>query len=55
MYRDPSRPIAERVADLIDRMTLEEKVAQLCGCWPYELLTPAGLDAERMKSPDWPA
>ncbi|MBN2100148.1 MAG: glycoside hydrolase family 3 C-terminal domain-containing protein [Dehalococcoidia bacterium] len=50
MYKDPSRSIAERVADLIDRMTLEEKVAQLCGCWPFELLTPAGLDSERMKS-----
>jgi beta-glucosidase len=29
LYRDPDQPIAERVADLIDRMTLEEKVAQM--------------------------
>ncbi len=50
MYKDPSRPIAERVGDLIDRMTLEEKVAQLCGCWPFELLGQEGLDSERMKS-----
>ncbi len=50
MYKDPSRSIAERVSDLIAQMTLEEKVAQLCGCWPYELLSPAGLDPERMKS-----
>ena len=50
MYKDPSRPIAERVGDLIDRMTLEEKVAQLCGCWPFELLGREGLDSERMKS-----
>ncbi|MBI4026951.1 MAG: glycoside hydrolase family 3 C-terminal domain-containing protein [Verrucomicrobia bacterium] len=29
IYPDPDRPIAERVADLISRMTLEEKVSQL--------------------------
>jgi beta-glucosidase len=28
-YQDPSRPLAERVADLVGRMTLEEKVSQL--------------------------
>lgn len=50
MYKDPSRSIAERVSDLIDRMTLEEKVAQLCGCWPFELLGREGLDSERMKT-----
>ena len=50
MYKDPSRSIAERVNDLIDRMTLEEKVAQLCGCWPFELLGGECLDSERMKS-----
>ena len=50
MYKDASRSIAERVSDLIAQMTLEEKVAQLCGCWPFELLSPAGLDPERMKS-----
>jgi len=50
MYKDSSRSMAERVSDLIDRMTLEEKVAQLCGCWPFDLLGPKGLDAKRMKS-----
>lgn len=29
-YRDPDRPIAERVDDLVGRMTLDEKIAQLC-------------------------
>jgi beta-glucosidase len=29
MYRDPSLPIKERVADLVTRMTLEEKVLQM--------------------------
>jgi len=28
-YKDPSRPVAERVADLLGRMTLEEKVSQM--------------------------
>lgn len=32
-WRDPSRPVAERVADLLGRMTLEEKLAQLVGMW----------------------
>jgi beta-xylosidase len=32
-WRDPSRPAAERVADLLARMTLEEKVAQLGSAW----------------------
>jgi beta-glucosidase len=32
-YRDPGRPVDERVADLLERMTLEEKVAQLSGVW----------------------
>ena len=32
-WRDPSRPAAERVADLLGRMTLEEKVAQLGSLW----------------------
>jgi beta-xylosidase len=33
-WRDPFRPAAERVADLLARMTLEEKVAQLTSVWP---------------------
>jgi beta-xylosidase len=33
LWRDPSRPVAERVADLLAQMRLEEKVAQLYGVW----------------------
>ncbi|RCV54098.1 beta-xylosidase/alpha-l-arabinosidase [Marinitenerispora sediminis] len=32
-WRDPATPVAERVAALLDAMTLEEKVAQLNSVW----------------------
>jgi beta-xylosidase len=32
-WQDPGRPTEERVADLLERMTLEEQVAQLYGVW----------------------
>ncbi|GAA2343037.1 beta-glucosidase [Dactylosporangium salmoneum] len=32
-WRDPSLPIDERVADLLARMSLREKVAQMYGAW----------------------
>ncbi|NEK85823.1 glycosyl hydrolase [Blastococcus saxobsidens] len=38
LWRDPEVPAEDRVADLVDRMTLEEKVAQLYGVW-------VGIDA----------
>jgi beta-glucosidase len=38
IYRDPTRPVAERVQDLLERMTLDEKIAQLGSAWVYELL-----------------
>jgi beta-glucosidase len=33
VYRDAKAPVEQRVADLLGRMTLEEKVAQLVGTW----------------------
>ncbi len=33
LYRDPQAPVAQRVADLLGRMTLEEKVAQMLSLW----------------------
>jgi beta-glucosidase len=33
LYRDRTRPVDERVRDLLSRMTLEEKVAQTLGIW----------------------
>jgi beta-xylosidase len=41
-WRDPSRPAHERVADLVGRMTLREKLAQLYGVW----LGQSGSDSE---------
>jgi beta-glucosidase len=32
-YRDPKLPVEQRVADLVSRMTPEEKVAQMVGVW----------------------
>ncbi|HZG02877.1 MAG TPA: glycoside hydrolase family 3 N-terminal domain-containing protein [Streptomyces sp.] len=33
-WQDTSRPVEERAADLLSRMTLEEKLAQLSSIWP---------------------
>ena len=33
LYKDASQPIAKRVEDLLGRMTLEEKAAQLITIW----------------------
>ncbi|MCI0479378.1 hypothetical protein L0Y59_02430, partial [Candidatus Uhrbacteria bacterium] len=30
IWKDPSRPLDARVADLVSRMTLEEKVSIMC-------------------------
>ena len=33
IFRDPNQPVERRVADLLGRMTLEEKVAQTLALW----------------------
>lgn len=42
-YRNPALPVAERVADLLARMTLEEKVAQLGAIWLNDVLDEHGF------------
>lgn len=39
-YRNSSLPVEQRVADLLSRMTLEEKVAQLGGTWQNRSIEP---------------
>jgi beta-glucosidase len=40
-YRDRDLPIETRVADLLARMTIEEKVAQLGSAWSFQLIDAA--------------
>ena len=47
-YRDPSLPIDARVADLLARMTRDEKVAQLGSFWSFEVIRGTGLDTDRL-------
>jgi beta-glucosidase len=46
-YRHPHLPVADRVADLLARMTLEEKVAQLGSAWVFQLADGTSLDMEK--------
>jgi len=46
-YRDPTTTVADRVVDLLDRMNLDEKLAQLGSAWVFQIAGPNGLDDER--------
>ena len=53
LYRNPSAPVAQRIEDLLSRMTLEEKIAQISCLWnrKKEILTPTGdFDAARARA-----
>jgi len=47
IYRDPARSPEERATDLLARMTLDEKLAQLGGVWITDLLDDARFDRNR--------
>ena len=52
LYKDPKAPVEQRVEDLLSRMTLEEKIAQITCIWnrKQEILTPSGdFDAAKAK------
>lgn len=44
-YRNPALSIEKRVDDLIERMTLEEKLAQMGSVWVYQVLQDGAFDA----------
>ena len=46
-YRDATAPIEERVADLLARMTIEEKVAQLGSVWAFDIVREGTFDPDR--------
>jgi len=47
IYRDSTQPVEVRVADLLSRMTLAEKLAQLGSAWVFELLTDMTFDLSK--------
>ena len=48
-YKNPKLSIDERVEDLLSRMTLEEKVAQLCGNLSPSFLVDGKVDMEALR------
>ena len=50
LYRDASAPVPERVADLLHRMTLEEKLAQVGSVWSFTLLEEGRFAPARARS-----
>ncbi|MGH8189166.1 MAG: glycoside hydrolase family 3 N-terminal domain-containing protein, partial [Steroidobacteraceae bacterium] len=57
VYKNPKASVEERVEDLLGRMTLEEKIAQITAIWQSknDLLTPAGKFDERAARRLYPA
>lgn len=56
IYRDPSQPVDARVEDLLARMTLEEKIAQMIGIWQNkaEIQDAAGNFSAERASENYP-
>ena len=48
-YKDANASVEERVEDLLGRMTLEEKVAQLCGDLPYSVVRKGKVDRDALR------
>ena len=44
------RPVEKQVDDLLSRMTLDEKLAQIGSCWMYELQTGGVLDPDKVET-----
>jgi len=56
IYKDPHQPVEKRVDDLLGRMTLDEKVAQLETIWEQKakVETPGGTFSPAMASKNFP-
>src|SRR5437763_3779108 len=53
-YRDPALPTGRRVEDLLARMTLEEKVAQMLSIWNTKRqITDARGRFDPARAPEW--
>lgn len=49
IYKDAGRSVEERVEDLLSRMTLEEKAAQLCGDLPASFIAGSRIDMDALR------
>ena len=49
LYRDAAQPVEARVEDLLSRMTLEEKAAQLCGDLAASFLENGKVSREKLR------
>jgi len=50
LYRDAARSARERAADLVARMTRDEKLAQLSAVWGYEVVSGSAPDAGQLRT-----
>ncbi|MCH7790559.1 MAG: glycoside hydrolase family 3 protein, partial [Acidobacteria bacterium] len=48
LYKDPTAGVGDRVADLLGRMTLQEKVSQLGAIWLTSLVSDEKFDADHV-------
>ena len=53
LYKDSTQPVEKRVEDLLARMTLEEKAAQLCGDLPMDLVE-GGMPSDELLREKFP-
>src|SRR5450759_1020896 len=47
-YQDPTLAVDDRGADLLGRMTVEEKIAQLGSIWAFEIVGDDGLNGRKL-------
>lgn len=52
-YEDPTRPVEERIDDLIGRMSLEEKTAQMVTWYGYPRIARDELPTEKWRTAFW--